>query len=511
MRDVEAVESIIAGNSGGLAEAYDEYADFIYAYCRSMLGDPEDTAEAVLATFVVAAARADGLQDREHLRAWLFAIARNICLRGRGRAGHTPVPGPRAAQADIEIGTDAERLLLRAAIDGLNPPEHDIVSLLWYGLDIDDVTLVLGVPRHQAYTVFSRARDQLEASVAALLVGRRGRDDCHGLNSLLGDWDGSLNYRLRNRVTRHIAQCGICAARREREMRPALQLSLSPGALLSAAEEARASIPSSPGRLRERLIWLVTAYDADATEARAKMEGGAGSFGGTGFPKPRTARGAARPGGRRLAVGALAAAAAVAVVVLVIALSSGGGTTPAAPVAASSPRHTAGASTASSPAASSASRATSASSAPSTRPAPSPAGQSSAPSAAPSTRVRVSTPPDSASPSVAASRSAAPRTTSASPPASSPSGTLTVSQSSITLVAPFSATLTLAASGGTVNWSASLPSSVSGKISVSPSSGTLQAGQTVSLSVTSNTASSFKTTLTVNPGRHQVAVTVGFG
>jgi hypothetical protein len=33
----------------------------------------------------------------------------------------------------------------------------------------------------------------------------------------------------------------------------------------------------------------------------------------------------------------------------------------------------------------------------------------------------------------------------------------------------------------------------------------------VSLTVTSNTASSFKTTLTVNPGAHAIAVTVGFG
>ena len=34
---------------------------------------------------------------------------------------------------------------------------------------------VLGVSRNHAYTLFSRARDQLEASVAVLLVGRAGR------------------------------------------------------------------------------------------------------------------------------------------------------------------------------------------------------------------------------------------------------------------------------------------------------------------------------------------------
>jgi RNA polymerase sigma factor (sigma-70 family) len=508
MQDVEAVESIIAGNSGGLAEAYDEYADFVYAYCRSMLGDPKDTAETVLATFVVAAARADGLEDRERLRAWLFAIARNLCLRGRGGAGHVQAPGSRdpgsrAPEADIEIGTEAERQLLRTAIDGLHPPEHDIVSLLWYGLDIDDVTLVLGIPRNQVYTVFSRARDQLEASVATLLVGRHGRDDCHALDNLLGDWDGTLDYRLRTRITRHVTNCGTCMARRERELRPALQLSLSPGALLSAAEEARASIPPAPRRLRERLIWLVTAYDAAASEERAAMEKRAGAFGSNGFPKPLAAGGRRRRGPWLVSGAALTVAAAV---VAVIVISASGGTPPVTTAAASSPRASSGApATASSHATSpsaSASRSVSGAAAPVLE------RHSLAPSSAPGLSTKTTA--ASTSPSVTAS-SPGSASTSASASPTAPSGTVSVSPSSITVSALFSASVTLTASGAAVHWSASLPSDVSGKLTVSPSSGTLQAGQSVTLTVTSNTASSFKTTLTVNPGAHAVAVTVGLG
>lgn len=502
MRDVEAVESIIAGNSGGLAEAYDEYADFIYAYCRSMLGDPEDTAEAVLATFVIAAARADGLRDRGQLRAWLFAIARDECLRGHGGAGYAAAPGSSSSQADVELGSDAELALLRAAIDGLSPAEHDIVSMLWYGLDIGDVTLVLGVPRDQVYTVFSRARDQLEASVAALLVGRHGRDGCHALDSLLGDWDGSLNWRLRGRVTRHIGRCGTCAARRERELRPALRLSLSPGALLSAAEEARTAIPSAPPWLRDRMIWLVTAYDADAAGQRAAMEKRAGSFGDTGFPKPRRAGGARVPGGPRLAMGAAVAAAAA--VAAVIALSAAG-TPRAVTVAANSQRAAMGASRpAASGVPSAAHPAARLPGSPGGSPAPSPTAHSAP--ASPASAATVTTAPAGTS-----APTAGPGTASASPHASAPGGTLTVAPSSITVVAPFSTTVTLTASGAAVHWSASLPPAASGRISVAPSSGTLQAGQTASLSVRSNTASSFRTTLTVDPGGHQIAVTVGFG
>ena len=81
MRDSEIVASIAAGHSGGLAEAYDKYAGPLYEYCRSMLTDAGDAADAVQDTFVIAAARAAGLRDPERLRAWLYAVARGECLR----------------------------------------------------------------------------------------------------------------------------------------------------------------------------------------------------------------------------------------------------------------------------------------------------------------------------------------------------------------------------------------------------------------------------------------------
>ena len=70
----------------GLADVYDRYADPLYKYCRSLLGDPADAADAVQDAFVIAASRLGGLRDAERLRAWLYAVARNECLRiGRAR------------------------------------------------------------------------------------------------------------------------------------------------------------------------------------------------------------------------------------------------------------------------------------------------------------------------------------------------------------------------------------------------------------------------------------------
>ena len=81
MRDSEVVASIVAGDPAGLATAYDRYADPLYKYCRSMLTDPADAADAVQDTFIIAASRLDGLRDPQRLRSWLYAVARNECLR----------------------------------------------------------------------------------------------------------------------------------------------------------------------------------------------------------------------------------------------------------------------------------------------------------------------------------------------------------------------------------------------------------------------------------------------
>ncbi len=68
MRDAEVVTSIVAGDPDGLAAAYDTYADPLFKYCRTLLGDPADAADAVQDTFVIADSRLDGLREPEQLR-----------------------------------------------------------------------------------------------------------------------------------------------------------------------------------------------------------------------------------------------------------------------------------------------------------------------------------------------------------------------------------------------------------------------------------------------------------
>ena len=89
MDDREIVAAIAAGDPGGLAEAYDEYAESLYGYCHRMLGEPEDAAYAIQDTFVIAAARLGDLRDPRKLRPWLYAVAATSVTSGCTRPRST--------------------------------------------------------------------------------------------------------------------------------------------------------------------------------------------------------------------------------------------------------------------------------------------------------------------------------------------------------------------------------------------------------------------------------------
>jgi hypothetical protein len=73
------------------------------------------------------------------------------------------------------------------------------------------------------------------------------------------------------------------------------------------------------------------------------------------------------------------------------------------------------------------------------------------------------------------------------------------------------ASITLTASGGPVNWSIAESSSLLGRVTVSPSSGTLAAGQSVTVSIRVASLISIDSALTVNPGGITIHVVIGVG
>ncbi|MGH3261761.1 MAG: hypothetical protein ACRDNS_07180 [Trebonia sp.] len=91
------------------------------------------------------------------------------------------------------------------------------------------------------------------------------------------------------------------------------------------------------------------------------------------------------------------------------------------------------------------------------------------------------------------------------------SGTLTVSPTTVLLSPLLGGTLTLRANGGPVSWSISEPASLLGELTVTPQSGNLSAGASVTVTISVSGLASLDTRLTVQPGGHAVTVLLGLG
>src|ERR1700730_593071 len=154
MRDSEVAAPIIAGDPAGLAEAYDRYANPLYRFCRTMVREPADAADAVHDTFGIAGCRLSGFEDREQLRSWLYAVARNECRR-RLRGGNRQAPFETAtgmADEAADVAAAAEKVELRGlvhdALSGLGSIEREGLELqLPQGLTNREGAKALGASR----------------------------------------------------------------------------------------------------------------------------------------------------------------------------------------------------------------------------------------------------------------------------------------------------------------------------------------------------------------------------
>jgi nifR3 family TIM-barrel protein len=127
------------------------------------------------------------------------------------------------------------------------------------------------VPAKHAHALLSKARQQLERAVGALIVARTGRADCPELDGLLTGWDGGLTVLLRKRVARHVDSCAACGERKRRDV--------SAQALLAATP-----LLAAPVALRDQV--LATGSASGLGPVQAMIAARAGRFDRSGFPVP---------------------------------------------------------------------------------------------------------------------------------------------------------------------------------------------------------------------------------
>ncbi|MFA7267322.1 MAG: sigma-70 family RNA polymerase sigma factor, partial [Candidatus Nanopelagicales bacterium] len=222
--DTDLAARIAAGDQEAFAALYDRYSDRIYSYCVSVCRNPEHAADAMQDTFLLAFARIGQLRDQSKLRPWLYAIARNECLRqirATKRTVDLELAGEVAdmnATSDTALNAADARALIDDAFEGMNSTDREVLDLaLRQDLDNSSIAAVLGVSDNNAAAKVSRAKSQLEKSVGALLLFRSRASGCERLDREIGT-DTAYTPLARKRISRHAEDCAQCSKSRSKSV-----------------------------------------------------------------------------------------------------------------------------------------------------------------------------------------------------------------------------------------------------------------------------------------------------
>jgi RNA polymerase sigma-70 factor (ECF subfamily) len=173
--DAGLARCALGGDVASLSALFDRYRSSLYARALASLGRPEDAADAVQETFVIALTRLGQLRDPAAVGGWLHAVMRSVCAMELRRPARRAMAGE--LDRDLPSAQDAvEQLALRdwvwAALEEL-PEQLRLVTLLRFfgsGHSYAEIAQLCGVP---VGTVRSRLH-QAKAELGARLLAESG-------------------------------------------------------------------------------------------------------------------------------------------------------------------------------------------------------------------------------------------------------------------------------------------------------------------------------------------------
>jgi RNA polymerase sigma factor (sigma-70 family) len=280
------------GNEEAFAAIFERHHRGLLTLSRHMLGSREEAEDALQHTFAAAYRQLAENGPPEHLRAWLYATARNRCsslLRARRELPHGDVPGETAWLPDeVENRSDLRELLE----DIQKLPEDQRIALVLAeieDLDHAEIAEVLGCRRDKVRALVFQARSTLGGWREARAT------PCREVREEIAIARGPDLRRAYLR--RHLAICPDCTAFRENvdQQRRRVALLLPPIPIALA--------------LKEGLIETAIAGTGGAAGGAAVAAGGGAAAGGAGGAGAGGAGGAAAGGAGGAGAGAAAGGA----------------------------------------------------------------------------------------------------------------------------------------------------------------------------------------------------------
>lgn len=165
--DEALFERLVGGELGAFDKLYDRFERPLFGFIRAQLGDPAEAEDVFHEAFMAVLRERARREDVRSFRAWLYGVARNLCLnrvRSRKResraveaAGHealasAPVP------AELALERHQQAAALERAVTRLPHALGEVYRLRAAGLSYDELAEVLGLP---VGTVKSRMHDMV--------------------------------------------------------------------------------------------------------------------------------------------------------------------------------------------------------------------------------------------------------------------------------------------------------------------------------------------------------------
>jgi RNA polymerase sigma-70 factor, ECF subfamily len=142
----------------------------VLAFLLRRCPTPEDAADCLAETFLIAWQKRAQLPSGRDARAWLFGVARNTMKRSHERTGRAAgavqaLAGELATVGAVQPGPESRGPdPVLAALEDLTPVDQEIITLIsWEGLTPREIGAVLGISPNLVRVRAHRARAKLRS------------------------------------------------------------------------------------------------------------------------------------------------------------------------------------------------------------------------------------------------------------------------------------------------------------------------------------------------------------
>ena len=188
--ETELARALLAGEANAFERFVEHFRGKVFHYSWVMCGSPEDAEEVAQETLLKAFESFDQLREPERVRAWVFRIARNVCLMQRRKSVFAPAhelsldelpPGDEVPDGGRAPDGELLRSELRAVIDRVIvelPPSYRAVVLL---RDLEELTT------EETAQILDLSIDVVKTRLHRGRAAMRQKLDCYVNNHCLED------------------------------------------------------------------------------------------------------------------------------------------------------------------------------------------------------------------------------------------------------------------------------------------------------------------------------------